>query len=183
MTPTCAAATRPTTRRRSSTGRASTARSTGRIDVTRDTALRSRRRADRRHRQSRQPEHAGRSRTRCRSTPRSAARPASTQRFNRVEVTAKGSGRPHRIPESQFTDGTTSSNADRNYNHYGAHAAHQLRADAGAQAVRRVRRRHARARSARSIARGVQRDSDGCPLKVGTTFEFSRKLTGEIAVG
>ena len=42
-----------------------------------------------------------------------------TQRFNRVEVTAKGAVERTEYQPSQFTDGTTQSNADRDYNRFG----------------------------------------------------------------
>jgi len=42
-----------------------------------------------------------------------------TQRFNRVEVTVKGTAERTEYQESKFTDGTTGSNSDRDYNRFG----------------------------------------------------------------
>ena len=42
-----------------------------------------------------------------------------TQRFNRLEVTTKGTVERTQYQDSTFTDGTTSSNDDRDFNRYG----------------------------------------------------------------
>ena len=104
------------------------------------------------------------------------------QRFNRLEVTAKGAFDRTEYQDSHFTDGTTGSNADRDFNRYGGmlRVAYDLIPgmrpfiEGGADT-----RKHDVA-----VDRfGLMRDSDGWYLKAGTTFEFSRKLTGEISLG
>src|SRR6185503_14361766 len=58
----------------------------------------------------------------------------------------------------------------------------QLRRDAGLETVRRNRRQCSLARPpGRSY--GYQRNSSGGNVRAGTSFEFSRMLTGEVAVG
>ena len=106
-----------------------------------------------------------------------------TQRFNRVEVTVKGTAERTEYQESQFTDGTTAEQRRPQLQSLRRHAAHQLRPDAGAEAVRRSSA-PTRASTISQFDRfGLQRDSVGWIVKGGSTFEFSRKLTGEVAVG
>ena len=110
----------------------------------------------------------------------SAAPSASAQRFNRFEVTAQGHRRPHGIQDSQLRP-TARPRATRTATTTVRRAAaHQLRADAGLKPFVEVgadTREHDSVRPG-----GVQRDSIGMDSrKAGTTFEFSRKLTGEIS--
>lgn len=105
-----------------------------------------------------------------------------TKSFNRLEFTLKGDAERTTYQDSKLTDGTTASNEDRNYNQYGG----TLRAsyeyvpgvkpfiEAGADT-----RKH----DIVPDASGFNRDSKGLTGKIGTTFELSRVLTGEIAVG
>lgn len=105
-----------------------------------------------------------------------------TQRFNRVEVTAKGTAERTQYQDSQFTDGTTGSNADRDYNRFGGtvRTSYELMpglkpfVEGGADT---------REHDVALDRFGMQRDSTGWTLKGGTTFEFSRKLTGEASIG
>lgn len=105
-----------------------------------------------------------------------------TQRFNRLEITAKGAFDRTEYENSHFADGTTGSNADRDYNRYGGvvRAAYELTpglkpfVEGGVDT-----RRHDLAVD----SFGIQRDSNGWYLKGGTTFEFTRKLTGEVSLG
>ena len=105
-----------------------------------------------------------------------------TQRFNRLEVTAKGTFDRTEYQDSQFTDGTTGSNADRDFNRYGGvlRVAYDLMpglkpfVEGGADT---------RVHDIAVDRFGLQRDSTGWYAKAGTTFEFSRKLTGEISLG
>ena len=106
-----------------------------------------------------------------------------TQRFNRIEVTAKGDGRAHRVPGLAVHRRHHRQQRRPRLQSLRRHAAHELRSDAGAQAVRRGRRRHARARSRSSTASACSATRPAGPLKGGTTFEFSRMLTGEAAIG
>jgi hypothetical protein len=104
------------------------------------------------------------------------------QRFNRFDVTFKGAFDRTVYQESVFTDGTTASNGDRNFDQ----PAGQLRANyeltPGIKPFLELdadRRIHDLAVD-RS---GLERDSTGRAGKIGTTFELSRILTGELAVG
>jgi len=105
-----------------------------------------------------------------------------TQRFNRLEVTAKGTVERTEYQDSKFTDGTTGSNVDRDFNRYGGvlRVAYDMMpglkpfVEGGADT---------RVHDIAVDRFGLQRDSNGWYAKAGTTFEFSRKLTGEISLG
>ena len=71
-----------------------------------------------------------------------------TQRFNRLELSGKASVDRTAYQDSMLTDGTTSSNHDRDYNQYGGQVRASYEVMAGRQAVRRARRRHPPARPA-----------------------------------
>jgi hypothetical protein len=105
-----------------------------------------------------------------------------TQRFNRVEVTAKGTAERTEYEQSQFTDGTTGSNDDRNYNRFGGSLRVGYDVMPGLKPFVEVSadtREHDLA-----VDRfGVQRDSTGWIAKGGSTFQLARLLTGEVAVG
>ena len=105
-----------------------------------------------------------------------------TQTFNRFELTAKGAVDRGVWQASTFTDGEVASNEDRNYDQFGGalRAAYDLKpgikpfVEAGADT---------RVHDLKFDRNGEQRDSNGQYIKVGTTFEISRKLIGEVAVG
>jgi len=105
-----------------------------------------------------------------------------TQAFNRFELTAKGTFDRSVWQASTLTDGTTSDNDDRNFNQYGGslRVGYELKpglkpfAEVGADS---------RVHDIAFDRNGEQRDSDGVYVKVGTTFEITRKLTGEVSVG
>jgi hypothetical protein len=105
-----------------------------------------------------------------------------TQSFNRFELTAKTTVDRSVWQASTLTDGETSSNDDRNFDQYGGafRAAYDLKpgikpfVEVGADT---------RVHDLRLDRNGEDRDSNGVYARVGTTFEFSRKLTGEASVG
>jgi hypothetical protein len=105
-----------------------------------------------------------------------------TQTFNRFELTAKGTVDRGVWQASTFTDGEVAGNEDRNYDQFGGafRAAYDLKPgikpfiEVGADT---------RVHDLKFDRNGEQRDSNGEYAKVGTTFELTRKLTGEIAVG
>ena len=105
-----------------------------------------------------------------------------TQRFNRVEVAAKGLAERTEYQDSRFTDGTTQGNQDRNYNRFGGALRTSYDLMPGLKPFVEVSadtREHDLA-----VDRfGMQRDSTGWIAKGGTTFRLSRLLTGELAVG
>ena len=104
------------------------------------------------------------------------------QRFNRLDLSLKGTFDRTVYQDSQLVDGTTASNADRKYNQYGGklRAGYELlpgvvpfvEADADT-----------RVHDLNTDFFGYQRDSKGVTSKVGTTFELSRLLIGEISLG
>jgi hypothetical protein len=105
-----------------------------------------------------------------------------TQSFNRFELSAKTTVDRSVWQASTFTDGETSSNNDRNFDQFGGtfRASYDLKpgikpfAEVGADT---------RVHDLQFDRNGEDRDSNGFTARVGTTFEFSRKLTGEFAVG
>jgi hypothetical protein len=105
-----------------------------------------------------------------------------TQRFNRIEVTAKGTADRTEYEQSKFTDGTTGNNDDRNYNRFGGtlRTGYDLMpglkpfVEFGADT---------REHDLLLDRFGLQRDSVGWTVKGGSTFEFSRKLIGEASIG
>jgi hypothetical protein len=104
------------------------------------------------------------------------------QRFNRVEVALKGGVDRTVYQQSTFTDGTTASNADRDFDRYFGELRASYELTPGVKPFVETgadRRVHDLA-----IDRtGVRRDSDGRYVKAGTTFELERTLTGDIALG
>jgi hypothetical protein len=105
-----------------------------------------------------------------------------TQSFNRFELTAKTTVDRSVWQASTLTDGETSSNDDRNFDQYGGafRAAYDLKP--GIKPFVEVGT-DTRVHDLQFDRNGEDRDSNGVNAKVGTTFEFSRKLTGEVAVG
>jgi hypothetical protein len=106
----------------------------------------------------------------------------ATQRFSRLELTARGNFDRTAYRDSELTDGTMSSNHDRDFNQYGA----QVRA--GYELTPGIRpfvdlsgdmRQH----DLNADRNGLQRDSHSFTPRVGTSFELTRILTGEISVG
>jgi hypothetical protein len=84
--------------------------------------------------------------------------------------------------DSNFVDGETESNADRNYTQYTGTVRTNYELTPGVipfaefSANRRVHDL--------PIDRfGLERDSDGWSAQAGTSFEFSRKLTGQVGLG
>jgi len=104
------------------------------------------------------------------------------QRFNRVEVTLKGGADRTTYQSSTFTDGTTASNADRDFDRYFGvlRASYELTPGVKPFVETGVDRRVHDLAIDRS---GVRRDSDGRYVKGGTTFELERTLTGDVALG
>jgi hypothetical protein len=105
-----------------------------------------------------------------------------TQTFNRFELTAKGTVDRGVWQASSFTDGETAGNEDRNYDQFGGafRAAYDLKPGIKPFVEVGV---DTRVHDLKFDRNGEQRDSNGEYAKVGTTFEITRKLTGEVAVG
>ena len=103
-------------------------------------------------------------------------------RFNRFEIGGKATIDRTRYQESELVDGTTVNNEDRDFKSFGLELRGSYELTPGVKpfvAVAGDRRLH----DLPVDAFGVQRDSQGLTPRVGTTFELSRKLTGEVSVG
>jgi hypothetical protein len=102
--------------------------------------------------------------------------------FNRLEIGAKASIDRTRYEDSQLTDGSTSSNKDRDFVAYGLELRGSYEATPGVKPFVSVTG-DKRVHDLSTDNFGVQRDSQGLTPRVGTTFELSRQLTGEASVG
>lgn len=105
-----------------------------------------------------------------------------TQRFNRLEVSVGGGLDRTAFEQSHLTDGTTASNIDRNYDQYALTARAAYEAKPGVKPFVEVnldRRVH----DVAADRAGYFRDSWGTTARVGSTFELSRLLTGEVSLG
>ncbi len=103
-------------------------------------------------------------------------------KFNRLDLSVKGAVERTVYQNSELVDGTTASNEDRNYNQSSVigRAGYELRPGVTPFVeLQADTRKHDRPVD----LSGFRRDSDGLTGKVGSTFELSRLLTGEIAVG
>jgi len=104
------------------------------------------------------------------------------QKFNRLQVSAGGTVDRTSYGNSTLTDGSTASNDDRNFNQYGGvgRVSYELtpaiKPFVEAEGDTRVY-------DLQFDRNGFERDSNGGYAKAGTSFEFSRLLTGEISVG
>jgi hypothetical protein len=104
------------------------------------------------------------------------------QNFNRLNIAAGGTVDRTVYTDSKLTDGTTSSNDDRNFTQYGGvgrvsyELTPALKPFFEAEGDSRVH-------DLQFDRYGYQRDSSGGYAKAGTSFELSRLLTGEISVG
>ena len=105
-----------------------------------------------------------------------------TQRFNRLELSAKASLDRTTYRDSQLTDGTTSSNHDRDYNQYGGQVRAGYEVTPGIRPFVEISG-DSRQHDLGSDRNGFQRDSRSLTPKLGTTFELTRKLTGEVSLG
>lgn len=104
------------------------------------------------------------------------------QRFGRFELAAKGLVDRTVYQASKFTDGSTFSNHDRDFNQYGGQVRASYELTPGVKPFVELgtdRRIH----DLGSDRSGVQRDSNALMPKAGTTFELSRLITGELSVG
>jgi hypothetical protein len=105
-----------------------------------------------------------------------------THVFNRFEFTAKGTIDRSIWQRSFLTDGTYSSNDDRNFDQYGGSLRGSYELIPGVKPFFQVDA-DTRVHDVLIDDTGAMRDSDGQIYKVGTSFLFSGKLTGELSVG
>jgi hypothetical protein len=104
------------------------------------------------------------------------------QKFNRLEFSAGATVDRTVYQDSTLTDGTTSTNDDRNYNQYGGVGRVSYELTPGVKPFVEVEG-DSRVHDVPLDRDGFARDSTGGYAKGGTSFEFSRLLTGEISVG
>jgi hypothetical protein len=105
-----------------------------------------------------------------------------TQAFNRLDVTLKGTFDRTVYNDSSLIDGTTSSNAGRNFNKYGTQLRTAYDVMPGAKPFVEIGLEN-RDYDLPVDAGGNDRTSRGYYGKVGTTLEFARKLVGEVSFG
>jgi hypothetical protein len=104
------------------------------------------------------------------------------QNFNRLNIYAGGTVDRTVYQNSTLTDGTTATNDDRNFNQYGGIGRASYELTPAVKPFVEVEG-DSRVHDLEFDRNGFARDSTGGYAKGGTSFEFSRLLTGEIAVG
>jgi hypothetical protein len=104
------------------------------------------------------------------------------QSFNRLQVSAGATVDRTDYQWSKLTDGTSTTNDDRNFSQYGGVGRVSYDMMPGLKPFVEVQG-DSRVHDLRLDRSGYARDSSGGYVKGGTSFEFSRLLTGEIGVG
>lgn len=103
-------------------------------------------------------------------------------RFNRVEIGGKAIIDRTRYEDSELTDGMTVNNKDRDFAAYGLELRGSYELTPGVKPFIAVTG-DKRVYDLSVDAGGVNRDSRGLTPRLGTTFELSRQLTGDVSVG
>jgi hypothetical protein len=104
------------------------------------------------------------------------------QSFNRLQLSAGGTVDRTVYTYSKLTDGTSTTNDDRNFNQFGGVGRVSYDLMPGVKPFGEAQG-DSRVHDLKLDRSGYQRDSSGGYIKAGTSFEFSRLLTGEISVG
>jgi hypothetical protein len=104
------------------------------------------------------------------------------QDFNRLRLTATGTLDRTAYQDSQLTDGESTTNDDRNFNQYGGVGRVSYDLLPGLRPFAEIEG-DSRVHDTRLDRNGFRRDSNGGYAKAGTTFEFTRLLTGEASIG
>jgi hypothetical protein len=104
------------------------------------------------------------------------------QNFNRLEISAGGTIDRTSYQQSKLTDGTMSPNDDRDFNQYGGIGRVSYDLLPGLKPFAEVEG-DTRVHDLTFDRNGFQRDSSGGYAKAGSSFEFSRLLTGEVSIG
>jgi len=104
------------------------------------------------------------------------------QNFNRLQVSAGATVDRTAYTDSKLTDGASTTNDDRNFNQFGGVGRVSYDLMPGLKPFVEVQG-DSRVHDVKLDRNGYARDSVGGYVKGGTTFEFSRLLTGEIGVG
>jgi hypothetical protein len=104
------------------------------------------------------------------------------QHFNRLDVTFKGIAERTVYQQSTFVDGETASNDDRNFNRFGGELRTSYEVMPGVKPFVELGADE-RVHDIVVDSSGQMRDSHGGYGKAGTSFEFTRLLTGEMSLG
>ncbi len=104
------------------------------------------------------------------------------QNFNRLQISAGATVDRTAYTDSKLTDGTFTTNDDRNFNQFGGIGRVSYDLMPGLKPFVELQG-DSRVHDVRLDRSGYARDSSGGYVKGGTSFEFSRLLTGEIGVG
>jgi len=104
------------------------------------------------------------------------------QNFNRLQISGGATVDRTDYQWSKLTDGTSSSNDDRNFTQYGGVGRVSYEVLPGLKPFGEVQG-DTRVHDLYLDRNGFARNSNGGYVKAGTSFEFSRRLTGEIAIG
>jgi len=104
------------------------------------------------------------------------------QRFNRLQVSGGATIDRTDYQNSKLTDGSYSSNDDRNFTQYGGVGRVSYEVLPGLKPFVEGEG-DSRVHDLQFDRSGFERDSSGGYLKGGSSFEFTRLLTGEVAVG
>jgi hypothetical protein len=104
------------------------------------------------------------------------------QRFNRLQVSGGATVDRTVYQDSTLIDGFTASNDDRNFNQYGGVGRVSYEVMPGLKPFTEVEG-DTRSHDQQFDRSGLDRDSSGGYAKAGTSFEFTRLLTGEMAIG
>jgi hypothetical protein len=104
------------------------------------------------------------------------------QNFNRLQLSAGATVDRTAYTDSKLTDGSTSTNDDRNFNQFGGVGRVSYDLTPGIKPFVEVEG-DSRVHDVKLDRSGYARDSSGGYVKAGSSFEFSRLLTGEIAAG
>jgi hypothetical protein len=104
------------------------------------------------------------------------------QHFNRLQVSAGGTVDRTDYQNSKLTDGEFASNDDRNFTQYGGVGRVSYEVLPGLKPFAQAEG-DTRVHDLPTDRSGFARDSNGGYVKAGTSFEFTRLLTGEAAIG
>ena len=104
------------------------------------------------------------------------------QTFNRLQLSAGGTIDRTVYTDLKLTDGTSTTNDDRNFNQYGGVGRVSYDLLPGVKPFGEIEG-DSRLHDLQLDRNGYQRNSSGGYAKVGSSFEFSRLLTGEISAG
>jgi hypothetical protein len=104
------------------------------------------------------------------------------QNLNRLQLSAGGTVDRTVYTDSKLTDGTSTSNDDRNFNQFGGIGRVSYDLLPGVKPFAEAEG-DSRVHDVRLDRSGFARDSSGGYVKAGSSFEFSRLLTGELSLG